>query len=394
MRIFYIDPSISGISGNMILASLIDIGGDEERFMEIVKGIADELRCNISIKKERVERRGVPALWVDVETEGECKDLIATLKRLPLTKEERGFALRVAETLLEAETKVHGSEKVRLHELGSADTLVDIAGAAALANSLGLLGEGVKVYSSKVEAGKGKVKTAHGILPVPAPATAEILRKYRIPFSLSQAGELATPTGVAILANLAESYGEPPDIVVEAVGVGAGTLDLKEPNILRIMQGVSPGKLPEEHISVLETNVDDVSGEILGYTFERLYEEGALDVQIIPTVAKKNRPGHIIQVICKEEKEGDLARVLIQETGSLGIRTSRTQKRFYLERETKSIDVQISDFRGEVRVKVAKDSEGKLVNIKPEYEDAKKVARKTGLPLRTVIKEIERQATS
>lgn len=382
---FYIDPLQSGISGNMLLGALIDAGGDEKKFLEIVAQMEKEMDCKIEVKKERVEKKGISALFVDIRTDGRCEDICGLLERLLTNKAERDFALEVAKTLLDAEATVHGTKKARLHELGSVDTAVDIAGTSVLLGSLDILD--AAGFSSPVLVGKGYVKTEHGELSIPPPVTAEILRKFKIPFYFSkEKGELATPTGVAILANLVE-FEEPQNLEVESIGTGAGSFDLEMPNVLRLMIGKS--RLREESVSMLETNVDDVSGEVLGYTLERLYEEGALDVQIQQTVAKKSRPGHIISVMCRKEDAEKLSRILIDETGTLGIRTGFVQKRRTLKREIKTVAIDIPGYRGKVQVKVAKDDKGNIVNIKPEYEDMKNIAKKTKLPLRRVYAKIE-----
>lgn len=382
---FYIDPLQSGISGNMLLGALIDAGGDKKKFLEIVKRIEKGAECKIEVKKEKARKKGISALFVDIETDGRYEDLSGLLKKILTDKAERDFAFSVAKTLLDAEAAVHGTKKVHLHELGSVDTAVDIAGASVLLGSLGLLG--VTGFSSAVLVGKGCVKTEHGELSIPPPVTAEILRKFKIPFYFSkEEKELATPTGVAILANLVK-FEEPYNFEVETIGTGAGSFELEMPNVLRLMIGKLRPR--EESISMLETNVDDVSGEVLGYTLERLYEEGALDVQIQQTVTKKSRPGHIISVMCKKEDADKLSKILTEETGTLGIRTGIIQKRRTLKREIKEVDIDIPGYKGKLRVTVARDNEGNVVNMKPEYEDMKKIAKKTKLPLRKVYVKIE-----
>lgn len=382
---FYIDPLQSGISGNMLLGALIDAGGSEKKFLQIVKRIEKEAECKIKVKKERVKKRGISALFVDIETDGRYEDLAGILKKILTNKKEKEFALRVAKTTLDAEKTVHGTENVHLHELGSVDTVVDIAGASVLLGSLGLLG--VTGFSSAVLVGKGKVKTEHGELSIPPPVTAEILRKFKIPFYFSEDEfELATPTGVALLANLVK-FEEPGNFEVGTTGTGAGGFDLKNPNVLRMMIGKL--RPQEESVSMLETNVDDVSGEVLGYTLERLYEEGALDVQIRPTITKKNRPGHMISVMCKKVDADKLSKILTEETGTLGIRTGIAQKRRTLKREIKEVDVDIPGYKGKLQIKIARDSEGNIVNVKPEYENMKKIAKKAKLPLRKVYSKIE-----
>lgn len=384
IKTFYVDPLQSGISGNMFLAALIDAGGNEKIFMGIVSEIERLAGCEIEVKRERVIKKGFSALFVDIETDGRCEDICGILKMLPMTEVERDFALRVAKTLLDAETTVHGTTKIHLHELGSVDTVVDIAGASVLLGGLGLLD--ASAFSSAVLVGRGRVKTEHGDLSIPPPVTAELMRKFKIPFCFSnETAELATPTGVAILANLAE-FDAPRNFEVETIGIGAGSFDLKMPNVLRLMIGKARR---EESVSMLETNVDDVSGEVLGYTLERLYEEGALDVQIQQTVAKKSRPGHIITVMCRGDDTEKLAGVLFEETGTLGIRTGIVQKRCALQREIKTVDVDIAGCREKVRIKIARDSDGNVVNTKPEYDDLKNIAKKTKLPLRKVYTKVE-----
>ena len=382
---FYIDPLQSGISGNMLLGALIDAGGSEKKFLQIVKRIEKEANCKIKVKKERVREKGISALFVDIETDGRYEDLEGILKKVLTDEKEKEFAQKVAKTILDAEKTVHGQEKVHLHELGSVDTVVDIAGASVLLGSLGLLG--IRGFSSAVLVGRGRVKTEHGELSIPPPVTAEILKKFKIPFYFSkEEKELATPTGVALLANLVK-FEEPTNFEIETIGTGAGSFDLEMSNMLRLMIGKL---LPlEDSISMLETNVDDVSGEVLGYTLERLYEEGALDVQIKPTVTKKSRPGHIISVMCRKEDANKLSKILTEETGTLGIRTGIVQKRRTLKREIKEVDVDIPGYKGKVRVKVARDDKGNVVNAKPEYEDVKKIAKKTKMPLRKVYSKIE-----
>lgn len=385
MTVFYIDPLQSGISGNMLLGALIDAGGSEKKFLAIVKRIEKEADCKIKVKKEQVKEKGISALFVDSETDGRYDDLEGILKKILTNKKEKEFAQKVAKTILDAEKTVHGQEKVHLHELGSVDTVVDIAGASVLLGSLGLLG--IRGFSSAVLVGRGRVKTEHGALSIPPPVTAELLKKFKIPFYFSsEEKELATPTGVALLANLVK-FEEPTNFEIETIGTGAGSFDLEMPNMLRLMIGKL---LPlEDSISMLETNVDDVSGEVLGYTLERLYEEGALDVQIKPTVTKKSRPGHMISVMCRKEDANKLSKILTEETGTLGIRTGIVQKRRTLKREIKDVDIDIPGYKGKVRVKVARDDKGNVINVKPEYEDLKKIAKKTKLPLRKVYSMIE-----
>lgn len=394
--LIYIDPSISGISGDMMLAALLDLGADEKKLLGAADAVSKELNCKIKVKIKKIKKNGILAKKVEIKEGGRVypasrlsKVLALTVRAIGISSEAAKFASKTLDALLKAEAAVHGASNLHLHELGCADTLVDIAGSAALADEMGFFKEGVSIFSSPVVVGGGKVRTAHGKVPIPAPVTAEILKKFKIPFIFSGKGELATPTGVALLANLADSYElEPSAMRIDAIGTGAGSFNLPN-NILRIMKCSSLNKLPKEFVSVLETSLDDVSGEVLGYALERLYEEGALDVQIISTITKKNRPGYIVAVVCKQGDEEKLACILMEETGTLGIRVSRAQ-RFCINRKT--LEISIPGYKGRIRVKAAVDSRGKIINAKVEYEDAKKIAKKTGTPLREVIREIEKRA--
>ncbi|MDI6654304.1 MAG: LarC family nickel insertion protein, partial [Candidatus Hydrothermarchaeota archaeon] len=288
--LIYIDPSVSGISGDMALGALLDLGADKKKLLSAADAISRELNCKIKIKIKKIKKNGISATKVEIKEDGRAypisrlnKALASTVKAVSLSSEAGKFASRVLDTMLDAEAAVHviPKNKLHLHELGCADTLVDIAGAAALADNSGFFEEGVSICSSPVAVGGGKVRTAHGDVSIPAPVTAQILKKFKIPLKFSGKGELATPTGVALLANLADSYElELPVMRIDAVGIGAGSFNLPNPNILRIMK-CKHEELPKEFVSVLETSLDDASGEVLGYTLERLYEEGALDVQII-----------------------------------------------------------------------------------------------------------------
>ncbi|MEE9594595.1 MAG: nickel pincer cofactor biosynthesis protein LarC [Candidatus Hydrothermarchaeales archaeon] len=392
MKFAFIDPSFSGISGDMFLGALLDLQGGEDRIQRVADVIREELDCTLDIG---LKKKGdvYSSIQVELRIEGGKKyDLEETVQKL-IIKLELGdaassFCKSAAKTIVDAERAVHKSDKVELHELGSPDTLLDILGVAVLGEELGLFAD-VAVYSAAINVGSGQVNSAHGRLPVPAPVTLEILKKYKAPFFFGAEGELATPTGVTLLVNLAKFASTPPAKVM-ASGAGSGTFKGKEDNILRILM-CEASDLPKRSVSVLETSVDDVSGEVLGYTLERLYEKGAMDVQIIPSTTKKNRPGYIIKVICGVGAEEDIADILISETGTLGIRISTSHKRFQVERKIKSVKVSLQGYEGEAKVKIAKSGDGK-VNLKGEYDDGRRIAKATGLPLRRVLREIEEQA--
>ena len=382
------DPYLAGISGNMIVGALLSL--DEANEEEIIK-LAKNVSPKFKVKIRRIRKNGF--LATHVETLGDEKltpeELKKYLKSLKLSKKAMDFSLKTLNTIIKAEKEIHGNElKLHLHELGSTDTVFDIAATAFLADKLGFFGKGAAVVSTPVRVGTGRIKTEHGYIQNPAPVTLEIARAYKIPIEFSNIKkEIATPTGVAILANLVNSFiFEIPPVKIKNIGYGAGSFSLSFPNILRVI--LCESELKGEYISVIETNVDDISGEILGYTIEKLYREGALDVQVLHGITKKNRPSFIISVITKLGDEERLAKILMYETGTLGVRIKRMQKRFTFDREIKTITVNISGRKRKVRIKIAYDSDGKPVNFKPEYEDLKKIAEEFGISIKRVEKSL------
>ncbi|NOZ76752.1 MAG: nickel pincer cofactor biosynthesis protein LarC [Euryarchaeota archaeon] len=399
MKTLVLNPS-SGISGNMLLGALLDLGADAERTGRIVEETSRVFGCEVVLETQAVEKAGLRALWVDTRVQGDCavshgsvfkKKAAHLADTLLSTREGKAFAGKVVDTLLEAEARAHGEplDHVHLHELGSPDTAIDILGCAAALEDLGIT-PGEKVYSSSVNVGSGTTPTAHGSLPVPPPATAEILREFQIPFFTSaEPQELTTPTGAALLANLVEA--SPPASRIVSIGRGAGTFETASPNVLQVILCETAGALKTEEVTVLETNLDDVTGEVLGNAVDVLYAMGALDVQLIPTITKKNRPGHILSLLCRDEDAEDLAAAIMAETGTLGVRVAKRQKRFVAEREEVQVDVELGNFRGRARVKVSKDAGGRVLKAKAEFDDALAISKKTGIPVREVIREIERR---
>lgn len=395
--ILYIDSNIAGISGDMLLGALIDLGVDSAVLMDVVDGVREKTGCKVSVEVRDVKKKGIRATRVKVEAEGglEAENLVSYLESLAsefdLTSSARKFSENTLQTLLMAEKRVHASKQVHLHEMSSPDTLVDIIGCAKLLDELRFFMEKGAVYASPVLVGSGRIETSHGAMTVPPLVTMEILKNLKIPFKFSTIkGELATPTGVSLLGNLNPVFGYPLfPVRILASGMGAGGYDLKDgPNVLRVMSLASDHEV--ERIAVLKTSVDDVSGEVLGYLMEKLYSAGALDVQILPSVTKKNRPGYVIIVLSKLGSEKELAETLMRETGSLGVRIGTDQMRFAARRQVKEIKVSLSGYEGPVRVKVSRL--GGRVHIKAEYDDARRISKKTGLPLREVVREIEEQA--
>lgn len=405
-RIVVIDCQAAGISGDMILGALVDLGADLEKIDEAMRRVRESLEgCkSLQFTVREVTRRGFRAKKVDIKADDvaarsgkELKDgLASSLRSLRLSTEANRLATDALDTLITAEAALHGGrdDEVHLHEAGSADTIADIVGTVVALDDLALL-RSTAVYSTPVAVGGGLLTFSHGTVSTPAPATLEILRSKAFPMIGGPLeAELATPTGVSLLANLVNTRSSfYPPLRPGKVGYGAGAADhLQTPNILRIVVGepLEYG-LASDEIDVLETNLDDISGEIIGHTVERLMEEGAKDVSIIPMSTKKNRPGQIIKVIADKEDAQRLARVLVEETGTLGVRDFPCRRHILL-RDVASVDVRIDETSAPVRVKIARDLSGKIVQIKPEYDDVRRLAREAHVPYRTVMEMVTRKA--
>jgi uncharacterized protein (TIGR00299 family) protein len=282
---------------------------------------------------------------------------------------------RVFQRLGEAEAKVHGVpiEKVHFHEVGAADSICDIAGACLGFHLLGI----DEIYASAINVGNGTVKTEHGILPVPTPATAELLQGKPI-YARGPAMELTTPTGAAIAATLAREFGALPAMKLLASGYGAGDRDFPDnANVLRVLIGERGTATEATTVAVLEANIDDSSPQVLGYAMEKLLESGALDVTLEPVFMKKNRPGMLLRVIAKPEDRETLAAVVFAETSTLGLRIYDAQRRV----KARTI-IEIDIPQGRVRIKAADDG-----SFAPEYEDCKRLAKESGVPLQQILKD-------
>ncbi|HDN84140.1 MAG TPA: nickel pincer cofactor biosynthesis protein LarC [Candidatus Aerophobetes bacterium] len=289
-------------------------------------------------------------------------------------------------TLAKAEAYIHQEDinSVHLHELGSIDTLIDIVGSVVGLDKMGI----EEVYSSEINVGEGFVKTAHGYLPVPAPATAHILKGVPV-YSSGVKAELTTPTGAAILTGFSSGYGSLPLMKLEVIGYGAGEKDLPSPNLLRVLIGEkSIQSEQEDWVSVLETNIDDMNPEFYDYLIDFLLKKGALDVFLTPIQMKKSRPGMLLSVICYEKKQKEIIDTIFSETSTFGIRISRL-RREKLKREIKNLKTSL----GNIRVKLG-ILDGKIVSVSPEYEDCKKIALERKIPLKRVYELVKMEAGS
>jgi uncharacterized protein (TIGR00299 family) protein len=398
-RILVIDCQLAGISGDMLFGALLDLGANTQKVIEAVESVKNHLKgCkSLDITVNDVVRGGFRAKRVEVKAEEEVayrtgielrEAILNCIVELNVSEEAKRLALNSIDILINAEAKVHGESVTEacLYEVGSVDTVVDIVGTAIALEDLGLLKD-TKVYSTPPAVGGGLFRFSHGTVMSPAPATIEILKSKNFPMVGGPIdAELATPTGVGLLVNIADAtVNFYPPMKTLAIGYGAGARDFVEiPNILRITLGepLSYGLLFDE-IEVLETNLDDVSGEVIGHVIDRLLEEGAKDVSVIPMFTKKNRPGQILKIITDKERVNHLSRVLMKETGTLGLRIYPC-RRYILAREFIPVDISIEGVTERVNVKIAKDSRGEIFQIKPEYDDIKRLVDKTGKPLREI----------
>jgi uncharacterized protein (TIGR00299 family) protein len=386
MRVAHFD-CFSGISGDMTLAALVDAGVDLEA---IEAGLAS-LGLPIRIAVEKVKRNGIAATYVNVdapdeETHRHLPEVEEIIDRGKLTEKQRQLAKRIFRRLAEAEAAVHGMpiEKVHFHEVGALDSIADIVGAAIGIDLLGV----ERFTSRSVPPGSGTVKCAHGIMPVPAPATANLLKG--VPLATAPVtGELVTPTGAAILTTVVSEYTDQPAMTIERIGIGAGKRDpWEQPNVLRLFVGESAPRFAptdgeeSDMICVLETNIDDAPPEVIGYCFERLFAAGALDVFTIPIQMKKNRLGVLLSVLTNEAHVAALEAILFRETGTFGIRRHKAE-RSKLQRESLTVDTPF----GPVKAKKGWRGDG-LTVLSPEYEDCARVAREKGVALRDVYQSV------
>jgi len=381
MNLAYFD-CFSGISGDMTLGALIDAGCDVGRLREGLKGLEVD---GWELSAEKVWKNGMAATYAKVRTEDQQKhrsltDILDILQKSQLAPRVRQRSAAIFQKLGEAEAHVHDVplDQIHFHEVGAVDAIVDIVGACIGFDALGI----DKFACSPLNVGGGTAKMAHGVLPVPAPATATLLTG-KPTYSNGVQRELVTPTGAAIVATLCDSFGPQPPMTVSAIGYGAGTADLEgQPNVLRIMVGESAVKaVPgyDEEISVIEANLDDMNPQIYGYFLERALAAGALDVYTTPVQMKKNRPGTLLTVLCKPQDANALTSLIFAETTTFGVRTTAAQRRI-LPRE----HVSVSTTFGDVRIKLSRVN-GRILHISPEFDDCRKLAVEKNVPLQQVI---------
>ncbi len=381
MKLAYFD-CFSGISGDMTLGALVDAGLSLDYLREQLRGL-DVSGWELSSKK--VWKNGMSSTYVKVKTEDQSKHrsltaILDILEKSKLSPRVRERAAAIFRKLGEAEASVHDVpiEKIHFHEVGAMDAIVDIVGACIGFEALGI----DQFTCSPLNVGGGTAKMAHGVLPVPAPATAKLLQG-KPTYSNGVQKELVTPTGAAIVATLCTHFGPQPPMSVSAIGYGAGTADLEgQPNVVRIMIGEAAEKVVpgfDEEISVIEVNLDDMNPQIYGYFQEKALAAGALDVYTTPVQMKKNRPGMLLTLLCHPHDTAALMDLIFTETTTFGARTYRAQRRA-LPRESVNVHTQF----GDVRVKISRVN-GHIRHATPEFEDCKKLAEQKHIPLQQVI---------
>lgn len=379
MRIAYVD-CFSGASGDMFLGACLDCGLPLEVLRE---GLARLPLTGYDLHRETVSRSGIQATRLHVRLTAEeqphrhLSDILGIIQESDLPERVKDRSGRVFRALAEAEAAVHGRsvESVHFHEVGAVDAIVDVVGTVLCLERLGV----ERLYSSALTVGTGWVEAAHGRLPVPAPATAALIRGKPVR-QVDTGCELLTPTGAALLVALAEGFGPVPPMRVTSVGYGAGGRDLpRHPNLLRLLVGEAEEPSLTDEVVVLETNLDDTSGEVLGHLGGLLMERGALDAFFVPIQMKKQRPGVLLTVLAEPERASELERLIFTHTGTFGIRRRRVE-RHKLARTSEVVETEY----GPVRVKVGRLG-GEVVVASPEYEDCARLARSEGVPLRQVL---------
>jgi len=402
MRIGYLDCS-SGASGDMLLGALLGAGWEEAALRDVAEGLGAAVRIAVS----RVHRRGVPAFRVEVFEDGSPDSrpypVLARLLAQSRTDDSlRRAAGAVLHRLAGSEAEVHATsiEDVHLHELGGLDTLVDIVGVIAGFRALGL----DRLVASPVNLGRGWIDTQHGTVPVPAPATAELARGMPV-YAGENEGELLTPTGAVLLSTLVSGWDILPPMRLERIGIGAGRADPPQANVLRLFlgdaleDGAETGRDAEtgtmgvdayatERLVMLETSIDDMSGQLFPHVTARLHEAGALDVTTVPALMKKGRPGHLLRVLARPDHVRALCGILFAETTTLGIR-SHEVTRLAVERREAEVDTEF----GPVPVKIAGGASG-IVNISPEFEACRALAARHGVPVKRVMAAAQRAAAA
>lgn len=388
MTLAYFD-CFSGISGDMTLGALVDAGLP----IEVLRSELAKLNFpGYTLSSEKVRRSGLAATKVHVildEKEQPARhlsDIQNIINGSSLSPAVKQKSLNIFQRLAEVEAKVHGTthDKVHFHEVGAVDAIVDIVGSVIGLEHLGI----TEIIGSPLNLGSGTVHTAHGKLPVPAPATAELLKNIPL-YSSSITFELTTPTGAAIISTLASSFGPLPQMTISRIAYGAGNKDIPgQPNVLRLMIGEPVSMYDEDTSIVIESNIDDMNPQAYGHVIDTLMSKGANDVYLTPVIMKKGRPAILLSVLTDKEHSDILLDVIFRETTSIGVRIQEVGRK-KLRREVRTIETSY----GKIRMKISKRGD-EVMTITPEYEDCKKIAAEKNVPLKIVMEEAKKRFTS
>ncbi len=363
----------------MILGALLDLGLSLDTLLEELSKLPLK---DYRLEVNKVERKGIEATQLLVRSYEQSvvrywANIQSLIKESKLNSNIKEDSYRIFEKLAQAEAKVHGrtTDQIHFHEIGAVDSIIDIVGAAIGIHHLGI----DKIYSSPLPTGTGTVQTQHGIYPIPAPATVEILKGIPV-YGKAIEAELVTPTGAAIISTFARSFGEMPAMKITGIAYGAGLQNLNIPNLLRLIVGEGlTAQVEEEKVSLLSTNIDDLNPEIFDYLMDKLLKAGALDVWLQPIQMKKNRPGIIINVLTPYELVNNISEIIFTETSTLGIRIERVHRQ-KLRREIVNITIP----HGKVKVKIGY-LDHRIASIAPEYEDCARIAKESGIPIKEIF---------
>ena len=391
MKALYFD-CFSGVSGDMTLGALIDLGIDHGLFQSELHRLNLE-GCDLVIRK--ITKNGIIGTDIEVilhndserhhHAERNLSSIETLIDSSNLSLKVKEFSQKVFREIARAEAKVHHRDisDVHFHEVGAVDSIIDIVGVGICMEILGI----DNVYSSPIHDGHGFIECRHGVLPVPVPAVMEMLTGSGIPYVCDDVNtELVTPTGLGLIKCLASTYGCMPGMLIDKVGYGFGKRETGRFNALRVVAGtLCAGDASSEEIVELETNIDDMNPEIIGFTIEQLFQNGALDVYSTPVYMKKNRPAVKLTVLVGSEDEEKIKHVLFSETSTLGIRRTLKQ-RFCMERKIVTVNTPY----GDIRVKIA--TIGDVKKLSPEYEDCRSAAQKHGVPLSKIYNVVNESA--
>ena len=370
----------------MIIGALIDLGLD----IKFLKKELEKLKLkDYKIEAKKIIKNGISATKFDVieghehhkhHQERNLKEINKIIDNSKLNNDTKNTIKKIFNKIAVAEAKIHNKpiNKIHFHEIGTIDTIIDVAGAVIGFKKLGI----ERIYCSKLNVGSGFVEFSHGKFPVPAPATAEILKRVPIYHNNIEA-ELVTPTGAAIITTLSSSFGEMPAIKIEKIGYGAGTKNLEQPNVLRVFVGES-NEDNNKTINIIETNIDNINPEIYPYVIDKLMENGALDAYITNVIMKKGRPAIKLTVLTEVKDTDKLCNIIFDETTTLGLRIFPAARK-KLEREVKTIKTKY----GNVKIKISKLNK-EIKNVMPEYEDCVRIAEKYKIPLKKVYEEVKK----